>query len=158
MKPIRFDWAKMKKVQRIHRVLYAIGMGPVVGRIILLITTVGRKTGRKHVTPVQYELIDGKYYIGSARGMKSDWYRNLQANPNVEVQVKSLHFSGCAETITDPKRISDFLDHRLHTHPIMVGMMMKMHGLPMQPSTQQLEELAGTLALVVIQPNKFSKI
>ncbi|MBK9209921.1 MAG: hypothetical protein IPL71_17165 [Anaerolineales bacterium] len=35
MKPITFDWTKMKNIQKIHRVLYAIGLGPLIGRIIL---------------------------------------------------------------------------------------------------------------------------
>ena len=61
-------WARMKNIQRIHRLLYAAGLGPLVGKIILLLTTTGRKSGLKRITPLQYEEIDGKYYLGSARG------------------------------------------------------------------------------------------
>jgi deazaflavin-dependent oxidoreductase (nitroreductase family) len=157
MKPVRFDWTKMKKIQKIHRLLYAIGFGPLIGRIILLLTTTGRKTGLKRITPLQYEFIDDKYYIGSARGQKADWFQNIQANPGVEVQVKSLHFIGQAEAVTDRCRIADFLEHRLHSHPNMVGMMMKMHGLPSHPTREQLEGLADDLAMVIIQPAKFSE-
>ena len=57
MKPVAFDWTKMKNIQKIHRVLYAIGLGPLIGRIILLLTTTGRKSGKKRVTPLQYEKI-----------------------------------------------------------------------------------------------------
>ena len=83
----------MKNIQRIHRLLYAIGLGPIIGKIILLLTTTGRKSGQKRITPLQYEEIDGKYYLGSARGTKSDWYRNIQADGRVEVQVKNRHFT-----------------------------------------------------------------
>lgn len=31
----QFDGSKMKNVQKIHRVLYAIGLGPLIGRIVL---------------------------------------------------------------------------------------------------------------------------
>jgi len=157
MTPIRINWVKMKNVQRIHQRLYALGLGPLIGRIILLLTTIGRKTSQKRVTPVQYEVIDGDYYIGAARGVKADWFRNIQANPSVEVHVKSLHFKGHAEAITNQKRIADFLGYRLRTHPLMIGLMMKMHDLPMRPSRAQLEELAGTLALVIIHPTEASK-
>jgi deazaflavin-dependent oxidoreductase (nitroreductase family) len=157
MKPVHFDWAKMKNVQKIHRLLYTIGLGPLVGRMILLLTTTGRKSGQKRVTPVQYEVIDGNYYIGSARGQEADWFRNIQANPRVEVRVKSKQFHGRAEAVTDPARIADFLEYRLQVHPHMVGQMMKMHGLPRRPSRGQLEELANILALVVIQPVPFSE-
>src|SRR3972149_6657660 len=64
MKPVPLDWAKMKNVQKIHRLLYAIGLGPLIGRIILLLTTTGRKSGMKRVTPLQYEKIGEDYYVG----------------------------------------------------------------------------------------------
>src|SRR5512140_899596 len=114
-------WNRMKSIQRIHRFLYAIGMGTIIGKIILLLTTTGRKSGQKRVTPLQYEEIDGKYYLGSARGTKSDWYRNISADGRVEVRVKNRHFCGLANTVTDPLRIADFLEIRLRRHPFMMG-------------------------------------
>lgn len=132
--------------------LYKIGLGPIYGRIVLLLTTMGRKSGLPRVTPLQYEEIDGLYYIAAARGQKADWFRNIQANPSVEARVKAYHFSGQAEAVTDPLRIADFLEHRLQIHPRMIGMMMKMHNLPFHPSRDQLEDLAKSLAMVIIHP------
>ena len=148
----KINWRWMKPIQMLHRFLYAIGLGPVLGHIVLLLTTTGRKTGRKRVTPIQYEEIDGLYYIASARGRKADWFRNIQASSSVEVQVKAYRFSGQAEAVTDPLRIADFLEHRLHTHPRMIGMMMKMHNQPFSPTRDQLEDLAKSLAMVIIHP------
>ena len=134
-----FNWQRMKHIQKLHRVLYALGLGPLIGKIILLLTTTGRKTGLKRVTPLQYEEIDGKYYLGAARGLNADWVRNIQANPQVEVRVKSLRFQGQAEVVTDPARIADFVEVRLQRHPLMIGMIMqKAHGLPRRPSREQL--------------------
>src|SRR5574339_21138 len=93
VKPVAYDWSRMKNIQKIHRVLYAIGLGPLVGRLILLLTTTGRKSGMKRVTPLQYERIGNCYYVGAARGMQADWVRNLRASPIVEVHVGSKHFS-----------------------------------------------------------------
>lgn len=146
-------WIRMKNIQRIHRFLYAIGLGPIIGRIILLLTTTGRKSGLKRTTPLQYEEIDGKYVLGSARGTKSDWYRNIEADNRVEVRVKNRRFHGAAETISDPNRIADFLETRLQRHPFMMGMLMqKAHGLPKHPSREQLLELAASEAMVEIRP------
>jgi deazaflavin-dependent oxidoreductase (nitroreductase family) len=153
MKPIAFDWAKMKNVQKIHRFLYAVGLGPLVGKIILLLTTTGRKSGLPRVTPLQYEEIDGKFYLGSARGTKSDWFRNIEADNRVEVRVKNRHFSGIGELVTDAARIADFLEVRLQRHPRMMGLLMKnAHGLPPHPSREQLEALAASEAMVIITP------
>lgn len=155
---VNFSWERMKYIQKIHRVLYAIGLGPVIGKIILLLTTTGRKTGLKRVTPLQYEEIDGKYYLGSARGLKADWVRNIQADPQVEIRVKSLNFQGQAEIVTDPARFADFVEVRLQRHPVIVGtIMQKAHGLPKHPKREQLEALAENEALVIITPAQFSE-
>jgi len=155
---VNFDWSRMKNIQKLHRVLYAIGLGPIVGRIILLLTTIGRKTGLKRVTPLQYEEIDGKYYLGAARGLQADWVRNIQRNPHVDVRVKSLHFHGQAEVVTEPARIADFIEVRLQRHPFMIGtIMQKAHGLSKHPSRKQLEKLAEKEALVIITPIQFSE-
>lgn len=153
MNPKVFDWARMKNIQKIHQLLYAVGLGPLIGKIILLLTTTGRKSGLRRVTPLQYEEIDGRYYLGSARGTKSDWYRNIKTDNRVEVRVKSLRFRGIAEATNDPARIADFLEIRLQRHPFMIGLLMqKAYGLPKRPSRQQLEELAASEAMVVITP------
>src|SRR5512143_3807446 len=100
MKPAEFNWSRFRNVQKIHRVLYAIGLGPLIGRLILLLTTTGRRSGLKRVTPLQYEEIDGAYYVGAARGLKADWVQNIRANPRVEIRAGSRRFQGCAEVVT----------------------------------------------------------
>jgi deazaflavin-dependent oxidoreductase (nitroreductase family) len=156
--PAKFDWTKMKNVQRIHRVLYAIGLGRVIGGFILLLTTIGRKTGMKRVTPLQFEKIGDDYYLGAARGLKADWVRNIQADPQVEIRAGAEHIEGQAEVVTDPKRFADFLEVRLQRHPRMVGLIMeKAHGLPRHPSRSQLEDLAKDEAVVIVHPTVFSK-
>lgn len=60
------------------------------GATLLLLHTVGRKTGRPRVTPLVY-LPDGERYIVCATNNGStthpDWYHNLMANPDVEIVV-----------------------------------------------------------------------
>lgn len=149
----KFNWSKMKNVQKIHRVLYAIGLGRLIGRIILLLTTTGRRSGMKRVTPLQYEKIGLDYYVGAARGVKADWVRNVLSSPQVDVRVGAKRFHGTAEVITDPSRFADFLEIRLQRHPLMVGLIMeKAHGLPRHPSREQLEELGRTEAFVILHP------
>jgi deazaflavin-dependent oxidoreductase (nitroreductase family) len=158
VKPISFDWTKMKNIQKIHRVLYAIGLGPLIGRIILLLTTTGRRSGRKRITPLQYEMIGCDYFVGSARGLKADWVRNIQSNSQVDVRVGSKIFQGTGEVVCDPAKFADFMEVRLNRHPRMVGLILeKAHGFPRRPSREQLEELAGTEAFVIIHPSKFSE-
>jgi len=137
---------------RFFRTLYAIGLGPIVGRLILLLTTTGRRTGRKRVTALQYEEVAGAYWLGSSRGTRADWFRNLVADPIVEVQVRSRRFRGRAEGISDAQRVADFLELRLERHPRMIGRILEMEGLPSRPSRQQLVDYAGRLAMVIVRP------
>ncbi len=133
------------------RTLYALGLGTLPGRFVLLLTTVGRKSGLHRVTPLQYDEVDGKYYVGSARGVKADWFRNILANPEVEVQVKSRRFHGMAEPITDPGQIADLLEVRQRRHPRMMAGFFRAEGYPSTPSREQLELYAAKRAMVVIR-------
>lgn len=58
---------------------------------VALVTTTGRKSGRRHVTPTLY-LRDGDRVVlpASYGGRKTNpaWYLNLKANPAVRVQIK----------------------------------------------------------------------
>ena len=132
--------------------LYALGLGPVYGRLVLLLTTTGRKSGLPRITPLQYEEVDGLFYVAAARGQKADWFRNIVANSKVEVRVKGVRFPGVAEPITDFNRIADFLELRLHRHPRMVGAMFRLAGLPLKPTRVQIEQYARRRALVEIRP------
>ena len=143
-------WSRIRNVQKIHQHLYDSGKGWIIGWLILLLRHTGRKSGTEYATPLQYEKIGEDYCVGAGRGTRANWFRNVQANPNVEVSVGRRHFKAVAEAVTDPERVADFLAYRLKRHPVMIGLMMKLHQLPMRPSREQLLELAGKTALVVL--------
>ena len=133
---------------------YAIGLGPLYGRLVLLLTTKGRNTGLPRVTPMQYEEIKGDIYIGSARGSRADWFKNIQADPNVKVRVRSREFQGIGEPITDPSRVADFLEYRFKKHPRMIGFIMSREGVSKSPSRAELEDHSRNKAIVIITPKK----
>jgi len=134
------------------QIAYAVGLGPLIGRLILLLTTTGRKSGKPRVTPLQYEEIDGKIYLGSSLGAKADWVRNIQAHPRVNVRVKSRRFTGNAQVITDPIQIADFMEFRLRRHPKMIGAILRNEGLPEPIQRVDIERYARRLTLVAIEP------
>jgi deazaflavin-dependent oxidoreductase (nitroreductase family) len=74
---------------------YRVSGGRLGGRFlrgapVMLLTTIGRRSGEPRIAPLIY-LEDGDNVVtvaskgGSARHPL--WYRNLQANPDVEVQI-----------------------------------------------------------------------
>jgi deazaflavin-dependent oxidoreductase (nitroreductase family) len=73
----------------------------------LLLTTTGRKSGEKYIFPLFYGEENGKYIIVASKGGAPDhpsWYKNLLANPDVEVQVGTKKLHARARTITGPDR------------------------------------------------------
>lgn len=145
-------WRWMRRMNgRVAR-LVVRGVGP--GRVVLLLTTCGRRSGLPRVTPLQYEEIDGTYWVGSARGVQADWYRNIMANPHVEVHIKGQHLRGLAEPVCDPARVADFLALRVQRHPWMIGLIMRLEGLPLRYTRADLERFAAGKALVIIRPER----
>ena len=71
------------------------------GTITLLLTTTGRKTGKKHTTPLIYQPYGDTYLVVASKGgapRHPEWYLNLTANPEVEVQVLGDRFKARART------------------------------------------------------------
>src|SRR6202050_5585818 len=62
----------------------------------LLLTTTGRKSGEKFIFPLFYGEAGNSYIIVASKGGAPDhpsWYKNLVANPEVEVQVGTKKFT-----------------------------------------------------------------
>jgi deazaflavin-dependent oxidoreductase (nitroreductase family) len=75
---------------------------------MVIITTKGAKSGQTRVNPlVSQPQDDGTLYIfASAAGAPKspDWYYNLVAHPEVEVEYGTEHFTATASPITGAKR------------------------------------------------------
>lgn len=100
-----------RRLSRLHRALYRLTRGVVGRRLVdndmLLLTTWGAKTGRRHTVPLLY-LRDGDTFVVIAswggRLQHPDWYLNLQAHPEAIVQVRSEHWQVRARTATPDER------------------------------------------------------
>lgn len=81
--------------------------GQFAGATLLLLTTVGAKTGLKRLNPLACLKDDERYVIiASFAGAPKDppWYHNLLANPEVGVEVGSEQFTAKAEVLGEPER------------------------------------------------------
>lgn len=96
---------KYKKLNKYMIVpLYRAGLLPLLGfgRIFLILTTKGWKTGKKRRTPLEYRRYEGNITIFSARGEEATWFKNLRANPdNVLVKHGFHHFKPRIEFVSD---------------------------------------------------------
>ena len=71
------------------------------GTSILILTTTGRRSGEQRDTPLIYGRSGDNYLVVGSKGgwdKPPAWYLNLDANPEVEVQVKGDRFKARART------------------------------------------------------------
>ena len=81
--------------------------GPFAGKTLLLLHTVGAKSGRARVNPVAY-VPDGDFFaiVASKGGAPTNpaWYHNLMAHPHITVEVGVEHFPVVASVAAEPER------------------------------------------------------
>jgi F420H(2)-dependent quinone reductase len=77
-----------------HRRVYRLTGGKIGGQIgklpVLLLTTIGRKSGRPRTQPLAYTPVADGYAVIASKGGAAQhplWYLNLRANPLAEVTV-----------------------------------------------------------------------
>jgi deazaflavin-dependent oxidoreductase (nitroreductase family) len=63
------------------------------------LTTFGRRTGDPHRIEIWFAVDNGQVYLLSGGRDRSDWVRNLQANPNVSVELGTETFAGVAQVL-----------------------------------------------------------
>jgi deazaflavin-dependent oxidoreductase (nitroreductase family) len=96
---------------RLHAAIYRRTRGRVLGQVggqpVLLLETVGRRTGQRRTTPVQYLAADETFVVVASNAGASHppaWYLNLQAHPDAHVQVGARTIDIRAHEITGQER------------------------------------------------------
>jgi len=101
----------MKLGTTAHAGVYRATGGKLFGRMgkspILLLNTVGRKTGKERTTPLLY-VVDGEDFaiVASAGGAPKHpaWLLNLQANPETSIEVGGRKMCVRAEVATSEEK------------------------------------------------------
>lgn len=85
---------------------FRLGLGPFMGNpftgYIMVLKTVGRKTGKARYAPVNYAILNGHVYCLAGFGAASQWYRNLRTQPRIELILPGGALAGTTEEVTDP--------------------------------------------------------
>ena len=102
------DWKYFGKV---HSLLYRLSGGRFGARMgwidVVLVEVVGRKSGKLRTVPIAcYPHRDSVVVSASNSGMERHpaWYLNMQANPEVMVQLGRERFAAVAEEVPEEER------------------------------------------------------
>ncbi|MCB8967494.1 MAG: nitroreductase family deazaflavin-dependent oxidoreductase [Ardenticatenaceae bacterium] len=99
--------------------LFRAGLGGLMGNRFLLLNHIGRKSGQLRqavLEVVHYERETDTYFVASGYGRSSQWFRNIQANPEVTIQVGSRKLAVTA-TILGPEESGDMMVQYAHRYP-----------------------------------------
>jgi deazaflavin-dependent oxidoreductase (nitroreductase family) len=81
--------------------------GHFEGKTLLLLHTVGAKSGKERTNPVAYVRDGDRFVIIASKGgapTNPGWYYNLLADPNVSVEVGTENFKARAKVAAEPER------------------------------------------------------
>ena len=138
--------------------MHKIGLGGwerFIGAQWMLLTTTGRKTGKRRETLVDvmdYDKATDTFFIEAAYGSHADWFKNIQANPLFEAQVGRRKFTAQAETLNEGDT-GEMLVQFFRRKPAYTRSVMAMVGMKFKDE-EELHTLGKNLTLLAVQPRK----
>ncbi len=76
--------------------------GELAGEAFCFLTTTGRVSGRPHTIEIWFALDEGSFYLLAEGRERTDWVRNMRAEPRVTVKVRDVTFPAVARFVDDP--------------------------------------------------------
>ena len=101
--------------------------GPFAGRPVLLLTSTGARSGKRHTTPLVYTTDGDRLVIIASKGgapTNPAWYHNLVANPRATIEVGSETFDVNVTVARDGERDRLF-DAQVAVMPFFAGYQQK---------------------------------
>jgi len=145
-----FRYANRHAIVPFHQAGLAAWLGNPLSGWQLLLTTTGRRSGLRRPTPLGYLVADGAAWVMAGYGPSTLWYRNLVANPGVEVLLPARPpFAGHATETLDPTvraRIIPQLVRSMALPGTAIG------DLPWRASDERILELTAWVPLIRLAP------
>ncbi|OLS25845.1 MAG: hypothetical protein HeimC3_11190 [Candidatus Heimdallarchaeota archaeon LC_3] len=140
------------KIIELPKIPYKLGLGRILGKKMLLLITEGRKSKKLRVTLLQYVIHKKCYFIGSMRGVYADWYKNVEKNNRVLIQMGHKIIKGTAYPISSPTKALDFMKLRLSKHPVMIRLILYLDGVKNVNNDKEMYKYAQKISFIKIEP------
>ena len=135
--------------------LYRLNLGWLLGKRMLLLTHTGRISGLQRqavLEVVDHDPEQNTYVIASGFGRKSDWFRNIQAQPNVIIGVGRAGIPARAEVLSANDGGQAIVDYG-RRHPRAIKNLAGLMGYQLDGTEADLYELGSQwIPLVRISP------
>ena len=123
----------MRWLMKAPAYLYRAGLGWMMGKRMAMIEHVGRRSGRTYQTVLEVVRYDNDTIdLAAAWGPKSDWFRNIKANPAVTVSSGRIHQAPATGRVVDAEAAAEVYAAYTEAHPRSVQALSKALGLPFE--------------------------
>jgi deazaflavin-dependent oxidoreductase (nitroreductase family) len=148
-------------LRRLYRApvhLYRWKCGRLLGNRFLLLTHVGRRSGRHHQTVLEvaeYRREGPEVVVMSAYGPDADWLRNIQVTPNPEVVVGPHRFVASYRVLGEEEAVSVVRGYEQRNRfmaPIIRFVMSRFLGWRYHGSEIERRRLVAQLPLIAFRP------
>ncbi|MCE2404144.1 MAG: nitroreductase family deazaflavin-dependent oxidoreductase [Dehalococcoidia bacterium] len=104
LSPLRPSWLR-SRLAKWALVAYRLGLGPLLARKVMVLTTIGRASGSQRRTPLWYVREEDTFLCFSSWGGSSDWLKNVRAHPDVHLRVGSRGWRSRGRLVEDPEEV-----------------------------------------------------
>ena len=133
--------------------IYRLRLSWLLGHRFLLLTHKGRKTGKIRHTVlevIRYDQNTGECIVVAAYGENADWYRNIQANPAIELRIGRDRYAPTQRFLTHDEVYTEFSDYE-HRHPFAARNLPKLLGFKYDGESGR-QALAASFRMVSFCP------
>ncbi len=88
---------------------YRMGLGFLIAKQVLILTTRGRVSAKERRTPLWYVSDGDAIYCLSGWGASSDWWKNLEADPKAHLQIGRRRWKLRGEVVPEPQEVERIL-------------------------------------------------
>ena len=147
----------VEQLLRLPTWLYRLHLGALLGRRFLQLTHHGRRTGNTYRTVVEVVGTTAArvYVVLSGWGRQSDWYRNLIAHRDAEIDVGRGHFAAHHRDLAPTEAVRILAGHE-HRNPMITPLLRtvlsKLVGWPYDGSASARTRLVEQLPMVAFGP------
>ncbi len=134
--------------------LYRIGLGWMLGKRMLHLTHIGRKSGLARevvLEVVRYREPSNTYVVASAWGEKADWYQNVQHAPEVRIKVGRLSSAAIATRLSEEDAERALLEYA-SDHPAALRFLSSFMGFETPRNAEDVRQIGRQLPMVGLQP------
>jgi len=136
--------------------MYQSGLGFILGGRFLMLTHIGRNSGKPRrvvLEVIKNDAESGIFYIGSGWGEKSNWLLNIQETHEVKVHVGNSVFGVVADRLSINEVFEILLDYALRNpkaFKMLAGRLIL--GKELDISEQSASILAEYISIVALRP------